>query len=119
MSKLFFDQLIVLDDIEGEIKKVAKTPEEREELWVLVDEMIHHRVLGCILDKLPRKSHEEFLTKFHAAPYDEGLMGYLEEKIGENVEELIKGEIGGLAFELLEELRGKESLGREPSEKKK
>jgi hypothetical protein len=119
MSKLFFDQLIVLDDVESEIKKVAKSPEEREELWGLVDEMIHHRVLGCILDKLPRESHEEFLGKYHAAPHDEGLFGYLKEKIGDNVEELIQTEIGGLAYELLEEIRGKETLGGEPPEKKK
>lgn len=119
MSKLFFDQLIVLDDVESEIKKVAKSPEEREELWHLVDEMVHHKVLGCILDRLPRGSHEEFLDKFQTAPYDEGLIGYLKEKIGENIEELIKGEVGGLAYELLEEIRGKEALGGEPSEKKK
>lgn len=119
MSKLFFDQLIVLDDLESEIKKAAKSPEEREELWRLVDEMVHHRVMGCILDKLPRESHEEFLGKFHAAPHDEGIMGYLKGKIGENVEDLIQTEIGGLAYELLEEIRGKEAFGKEPSEKKK
>jgi len=119
MSKLFFDRLVILDDVEAEIKKVARTPEEKEELWQLVDEMVHHRVLGCVLDRLPKGSHQEFLEKFHAAPYDEGLIEYLKGKIGENVEELIKTEIGGLAFELLEEIRGKESERPRSSEKKK
>ena len=107
MSKLFFDQLIVLDDLDGEIKKVAKSKEEKEELWQLVDEMVHHRVLGCVLDALPRKNHEEFLEKFHKAPHDESLMDFLREKVGDNIDELIRQEIGGLAFELLEEIRGK------------
>jgi hypothetical protein len=119
MSKLFFDQLVVLDDVESEIKKTAKTPEEREELWGLVDEIVHHRVLDCVFDRLPKKSHQEFLEKYHSAPFDEELVGYLKKEIGENVEEIIKTEIGGLAFELLEEIRGKEALGLEPSEKKK
>jgi hypothetical protein len=107
MSKLFFDQLIVLDEVDKEIKKVASSKEEQEELWQLVDEMVHHRVMGCVLDRLPKLHHEEFLAKFNAAPHDESLLDYLKEKIGENIEELIKQEVGDLAFELLEEIRGK------------
>lgn len=120
MSKIFFDRLITLDDVEEHIKKTASSPEEREELWALVDEIVHHKVMGCILDKLPREHHEEFLDKFHKAPFDEGLFDYLKEKIGENVEELIQQEIGGLDFELLSEIKGeKESEGKSNSESKK
>lgn len=105
MSKIFYDHLIVLEDVESEIKKIAQTPEEREELWNIVDETIHHRVLGCILDQLPRHYHEEFLDKFHKAPYDEGLMEYLKVKVGKNIEEVISQEIGTLAYEILSEIR--------------
>lgn len=97
MSKLFFDHLLQLDDFDREIKKVAKTQEEREELWLLVDEIIHHKALGCILDRLPRENHEEFLEMFHKAPHDEEyLFGYLRAKIGKNIEELLKQELGEL-----------------------
>ena len=106
MSKLFFDHLVVYEEVEKGISKVAKSQEERDELWQIVDELVHHRALGFILDKLPRAHHEEFLEKFHQAPYDEGLFDYLKEKIGENVEELLKEELGGLAYELLEEIMG-------------
>ena len=106
MSKLFFDHLVEFEEIEKQIKKVAKTPEEREELWGLVDEIIHHKVIGCILDKLPRQHHEEFLELFHKSPHDEELLfGYLRKKVGDNIESLIKQEIGGLASELLEEIK--------------
>jgi transcriptional regulator of NAD metabolism len=118
MSKLFFDHLINLDDVEIEIKKVTKTQEEREELWQIVDEIIQHRILGCILDNLPEKYHEEFLEKFHDAPYDLGILAFLVEKIGENIEEIIKQEIGGLVYELLVEIRGKETESPKSSEKK-
>lgn len=106
MSKLFFDHLIELKGVDKQIKKVAKTPEEREELWGLVDEIVHHKVMGCILDNLPREHHEEFLEMFHNSPHDEELLfGYLRKKVGDNIESLIKQEIGGLASELLEEIK--------------
>lgn len=106
MSKLFFDHLVELKEIDKEIKKVAKTSEERQELWMLVDEIVHHKALGCILDQLPRDNHEEFLELFHKSPYDEDLLfGYLKEKIGKNVRQILKTELGNLAFELLEEIR--------------
>jgi hypothetical protein len=101
MSKVFYDRLISLEQLEKEIKKHAKTKEEREELYELVDEMIHHKVVGCILDKLPNNHHKEFLTKFAKRPYDDGLMDYLKEKIVDDVEEFIRAEINSLAVELL------------------
>ena len=105
MSKIFYDRLIVLSDVEKEINSIAKTKEEKDEMWQIIDEIIHHKVLGCVLNKLPQKHHEEFLEKFNEAPYDEGLFDYLKEKIGENIEELIKQEVGDLAFEILQDLR--------------
>lgn len=105
MSQLFYDHLIVLTELESEIKNVAETEEERNELWQIVDEIIHHRVLGCILDKLPNEHHYEFLSKFHEAPHDEGLINYLKEKISEDVEKVIRQEVGELAYELLQEIR--------------
>lgn len=107
MSKIFYDHLIALEDLEKELDSLEATPEEKEELWKLVDEILHHRVLGCILDRLPNDHHEEFLSKFHEAPHDEYLLDYLKEKIGENIEEIIRGEIGNLAFELLKDIRFK------------
>ena len=97
MSKLFFDHLLSLDQLDREIKKIAKTQEEREELWLLVDEIIHHKVLGCILDKLPQTHHEEFLEMFHKSPQDEEfLFGYLREKIDKNIEEILRQELGDI-----------------------
>ncbi len=107
MSKIFYDHLIVLEEIEAEIKNSAQTEEERHELWQLVDEIVHTRIMENILDRLPGEHHNEFLEKFHAAPHDDGLLDYLKEKIEENIEELLKEEIGDLAYEILGEIRGK------------
>ena len=105
MSHIFYDRLIVFEEVEAEIKKVAKTPEEKEELWREVDEIVHHRVMGCILDRLPREHHQEFLERFHKAPYDEGLIPFLTERIGEDTEEFIKIETENLKKEILAEIK--------------
>ena len=109
MSKIFYDHLIILEEVEREIKKAAESPEEREELWRLVDEIVHHRILGTLLDRLPKTHHEEFLDRFHKAPYDESLISYLKENIDKNIEEIIRQEIGDLSFEILKEIRDKKT----------
>jgi hypothetical protein len=107
MSKLYYDHLIAYEDIEIEIDKISQTKEEREELWQIVDEMIHHKVLDLVLSKLPKDKHQEFMEKFVAAPHDEGLFDYLNEKIGDDVEKLIKKELDNLAKDILKDLRQK------------
>lgn len=103
MSKMYFDHLLKLEKVDKEIKKVAKTKEEREELWALVDEIIHHKVMGCVLDKLPRDSHEEFLDIFERSPHDEQVIfDYLKKKVGDNIEEILEQELGGITKELLD-----------------
>ena len=101
MSKIFYDHLIILEEVDRSIKGSTETQEERQELWQIVDEIIHHRVLGCVLAHLPREHHEEFLEKFHQAPHDEGLLDYLEEKIKKDVTKLIKEEVKSLSTELV------------------
>lgn len=107
MSKLFFDHLIILDEVYAIVNQTANSQEEKEELWGLVDEIIHHRVFDVILGKLPHKHHHEFLEMFQKRPHDESLIDYLKEKIGENIEELIRQEIGSLGAEILAEIDGK------------
>lgn len=107
MSKLFYDHLINLEDLEEAMREHALEPEEKEELHQLIDEMIHHRVLGCILDQLPREHHEEFLNRFHNAPHDTRIVVFLQIKTPKEVdiEEKILEEVQKLKQELLEEIK--------------
>lgn len=104
MSKVFWDNYLELDKVDKHIKALSKTHEEKLELWQLVDEMVHHRVLGCILDHLPESTHEEFLQKFSEAPHDEKLIVYLKEKMKKDVVVLIKEAVAVLVMELIGEL---------------
>ncbi len=105
MSKIFYDHLIILNDLEIRISGLELEPEEREELGQLVEETVHYRILTVILDSLPQENHQEFLGFFHQAPHEENLLGYLKEKI-EDIEEIIRREIKDLEQALLEEISG-------------
>ena len=107
MSKLYYDRLIVFEEVEAEIKKVAKTSEEKEELWREIDEIIHHKLMGCVLEKLPKEYRHEFLEKFEEAPQDEGLFKFLTERVGEDIEDFLKLETEKLKIELLQLIKGK------------
>lgn len=102
MSKVFFDHLVDFGKIEKRIKKIAQTQEEREELYHLIDDILHHRVLGCIFEELPEKDHKEFVSKLKSHPHDKGLLDYLQGKISRDIREFLKFEIHSLATELLE-----------------
>ena len=104
MSKIFYDHLINVPELSALIKANTETQEEREELWSLVDEIIHHRVMGCIFDYLPEDSHEEFVEKMSETPFDESLLTYLNDKIKTNIEQLITYEAEKVVKEIIQEL---------------
>ena len=104
MSKIFYDYLVILDDVDAEIKDIVETEEERHELWQIVDETINNRVLELLLDKLEEEHHDEFLEKFLEAPHDESLILFLNHRIDGNIENIIKDEINKLASEILAEI---------------
>ena len=107
MSSIFYDHLIILDEIDAEIKATAQSQGEKEELWQIVDETVHHRVMDAILSHLPREVHEEFLEKFAKSPHDRKLISYLREKIKDDIERIIHEEIAKLKKELLQEIHKK------------
>ncbi|KKQ43406.1 MAG: hypothetical protein US60_C0002G0014 [Microgenomates group bacterium GW2011_GWC1_37_8] len=106
MSKIFYDHLIILEEIEVHIGNIAKTFEEKEEIWKLIDELIHYRVFNLILDHLPRDHNEEFIEKFHKAPYDGRLLTFINERTQQDMEKVIRQEIKLLENEILEEIKG-------------
>ena len=120
MSKLFFDHLLVLTEVETFIKKTASSKEEREEEWKLVDEIINHKALEKILDRLPRAHHEEFLEIFHKCPHDEvTIFGYLNEKTGKNMEKELEREFKNISADILQELRPQDEVSVETKVSKK
>lgn len=101
MSKIFYDDIVDLKEIEKHVKRAVKNPDEREEIYLLIDDILHHRLLGSILEKLPKEHHKEFMHKFAECPHDEGHIKYLSDRVTEDVKEFIKSEVRRLSVEIL------------------
>ena len=105
MSKIFYDHLIILEEVGIYIDKMGMDKEEKEEVWKLIDELIHYRIFGLIFDHLPREHHEEFIDKFYKAPHDEMHIHWLNSKIPKDIEKTIVSEIKEIEKELLQEIK--------------
>ena len=105
MSKLFWDHLIAFETLELDIKQVINAPEELDEMRNLIDEILHHRILGIIFDHLPEEHHEEFLNLFHKAPFDTKLINYINKKSGKDIEAVIKMEADLILTELTGDIK--------------
>lgn len=78
MKKLFFDHLLLIDDVTAVIDTHDLSPQQRQELIDLVDHTLQLEILSEILTHLPRKHHETFLGKLHQAPHDPEIMVFLQ-----------------------------------------
>lgn len=107
MSVLYYDRLIIFEGLDKKLKKLVSSNDELQELWQTIEELTHHRVMGCVLDRLPKTKHKKFLKKFEKSPYDEKLLKYLKKEVSEDIEEVIKKEVKDLKKEILSELKNK------------
>lgn len=86
MSKLFYDHLIVIEEIVAVLDEHKLSSKDKTAILELMDTTLQHEILDAILTYLPREKHEEFLEKFHAIPHDAGLMQYLKDNSAVNIE---------------------------------
>lgn len=86
MSKIFYDHLVLIDDVLVEIESLVVETDEKNELKKLADSTIHHGIVTHILDLLPNVHHEEFLEGFHSAPHDLRHLSYLDKKIKTDIQ---------------------------------
>ena len=123
MGRIFFDNLIEIEQVEIYIDRVAETHEEKEDLWELVDEYINRKIVSSILSQLDENSQEEFLSMFLTKPYDSGIKDYLDSKLNDPLEYLIGLSTENIVKELEElfeiQLPEKKKLGKNAGKKKK
>src|SRR5574340_239083 len=101
--KLFYDHLIVREEIVAELDNVSV--EEKEELLQLIEEHLDHRILNVILTHLPFEKHEHFLTSFHQAPHDKKLLDFLKKEVKADIEKEIREEGERVKKEILAEIK--------------
>lgn len=104
MTKVFYDHLIIIEEIIAVFDLRGIRGDEREEFLQLIDQTMHHEILGTILTHLPREHHEEFLIRFHAAPHDASLMTYLNERVSVDIEKEILKAANNVKKTLIKEI---------------
>ena len=106
--KLFYDHLILIEEIEITLTTKQITREECEEILHLVDKTMHSEILHKILSHLPHIHHEEFLIRFHATPHDISLMKFLKEHTLVDIEKEILKTANSVKKKVLKEIEGAE-----------
>ena len=102
MNKVFYDSIIILEEVEKAINQTIESHQEKQEIWQLVDNITHQRIIFRILKVLPETHHNKFLDMFHEAPHDEELLEFLKEKSKTDIETELQKEAEHLTLELLE-----------------
>lgn len=105
MTKIFYDDLIKIEEIFFEFEDCDFTSEEKEEFISLIDETFHHHMLDLILDNLPEEYHEFFLSQFYQTPCNKGLMKFLKEKIDDDIDRKIEKRAQEIKKEILAEIK--------------
>jgi len=103
MSIVFYDHLVSFEKLEKLLKRGIELQEEREEIWGLIDELIHHSVFECILDNLEDGEHEDFVAILTEQPHNKDVIDYLQDRLEDDVEMLISQTLEKLHEELFQE----------------
>ncbi len=111
MSKLFYDHLIVIEEIVAVLGEHKVSAKDKAKILELMDATLQHEILDVIFSYLPREKHEEFLKKFHGAPHDPTLMQYLKGNCTVNIELAILDRANKTKAKLLKEV-GKHTYDR-------
>lgn len=104
MKQIFYDHLVIREDIEVELDRYRLDVNDREEILRLVDETLHAEVLHVILSKLPKEKHRKFLTHFHTNPADPDLLSELKKDISD-IENEIQTVAAKVKSEILSEIK--------------
>lgn len=104
MSKLFFDHLILVDEIATQLDEFNLDPEDHAELLGLIDQTLHHHTLNVIFNLLPPEKHTEFVNMYKAGPADKKLLDYLKKEIKADIEAEITKQAERVKKEILVEV---------------
>jgi hypothetical protein len=104
MSKLFYDHLIIIEEVTQVLITHQLTQEECQQILDLVDRTMHSEILGTIFKHLPKPHHEQFLIHFHAAPHDKKILNFIIDKSGKDMEKEILKTANKVKAKVLKEI---------------
>lgn len=104
MAKLFYDHLISIHEVLGELDKHKLSHDEKVDIVKTIDTTIHYQVIETILTHLPSDKHQEFIDNFHKKPHDKKHLKYLKEH-KEDIEVEIQKKVKKTTREILKDFK--------------
>lgn len=105
MIKIFYDHLVLIEEVVSEIEAWPIEEKEKGELISLVDQTLHQHTLDVILTHLPQDKHAHFLSRFKEAPHDPALLTFLKTEITIDIETEIRKRAQTVKKEILAEIK--------------
>lgn len=104
MPKVFYDHLVILDDIVIELDKYEIPLSDREEFMANLDELLHHHILDTVLLYLPREHHAHFLDRLGREPYQPSILDFVKEKTRVDIEKEIQHTVSYVKKKVLQDI---------------
>lgn len=76
-TRLFYSHLVDISDLLEILEKFNLTDIERDEIYTILDDILHHRIMEQLLSSLPSDHHATFLDRFASDPGDRELIEFL------------------------------------------
>jgi hypothetical protein len=105
MTKIFYDHLILFEEIKIELDKHDLTLSEKRDMIRIIDETFHQEIVETILDNLPVEHHKHFLDQFIRAPHEKRILEFLKEYSVTDIEEEIRKKAAKVRKEISHEIR--------------
>lgn len=103
MTKIFYWQLIELTPFRNELINRGVGESDLAEILEHVEEIIHHRTLNLVFDRLPPEHHREFSLNLAKNPQSQEMWGFLQEKTKMDLSPVIEQNIRSIILEILNE----------------
>ena len=101
---IFYDHIIHIHHIHSEIEELPLSKGEKNQLIQTIEEIVHHKIIHKILDRLHVDHHELFLERFHTYPDDHTILDYLKRYVPD-IEDHIKEAAEEVKFDMLKTIR--------------
>ena len=101
---VFYDHIIQVHHIHSEIEELSLSKKEKKSLVETIEEIVHHKIIHRILDRLHIDHHELFLERFHTYPDDHTILDYLKKYVPD-IEHHISEAAEEVKFDMLKTIR--------------
>ncbi len=105
MTNLFFDHLVIREELDFELNKYPLSVEERADLIAIIDQTLDHTILNVVLNHLPKDRHPEFADHLAKHPHHEQIMDFLKIHTTVDIEAEIKKHARLAKDDIMSEIR--------------